>query len=79
MTTEKINTCKKLHEEYLALSAKTRLHIETYEPGKPLHPVHLKLDDLLRKEAVRKELLEECRDFLNENLTPEQLFDLENG
>lgn len=74
--TDKKMRCKELYEKYVELEGKTRIVVETYVPGKALMPQYINPEDLLKKEEVRKELLD-CKDFLD--LKPDVWFDIENG
>jgi len=70
--------CQELYEEYVDLARKTRLMAETYVPGKPLRVQTINPEDILKKEELRKKLLDRCRPFLESKLSPEELFEIEN-
>lgn len=70
--------CEKLYKEYQTLREKTRIKVETLTPGKEIKPQEVAMEDLLRKEEVRKELLEKCRKEGSLQLTQEEWFEIEN-
>ena len=70
--------CQKLYEEYKALRDKTRIFAQSYKLNDP-KPQQIDIDDLVKKEEVRKRLVEKCGAFLKENLKPDELFEIENG
>ena len=78
MTEGKKIHCKEMYQEYRTLSERTTLVAQNYVPGKPLKPQHLDINELLKKEELRIKLLKTCRDYLEECLTPEELFEMEN-
>lgn len=79
MTIKEKTKCEKLYEEYKLLSRETQIIAEEYVPGKDLKVQNVNLDKLLKKEALRQELLEKCRNFLESELSPEEIFEIENG
>ena len=74
--TDKKTHCAELYKMYIELDRKTHINVETYVPGKPLKPQYINPEELLKKEEIRKELLD-CKDFLD--LKPDVWFEIENG
>lgn len=79
MTTDQKIKCGELYKEYKELAERTRIRVQEYVPGKDLESQTIKPDELLRKEEIRKKLLEQCKDFLVSELTPDDFFEIENG
>jgi hypothetical protein len=68
----------KLHEEFKELKKKTKIPVSKLVPGKKISTYgFINANDLLRMEAVRKELLENHKDFVD-SLDPGDRFDIEN-
>ena len=74
--TDKKMLCETLYKEYLELEKKTHIKVELYTPGKDLTPQSINPDDLIKKEELRKKLLD-CKDCLN--LKDADWFEIENG
>lgn len=79
MTETKRNKCETLFNEYKELQEKTALLVHNYKPGKSIEPQSVSVSDIIRKEEIRQELLKDCREYLEKELTPEQIFEVENG
>ncbi len=79
MTEDNKNICRQLYQEYKTLSDKTASVVGSYESEKNPKSQPAILQDILKKEELRKKLLEKCKDYLKTELTPEELFDIENG
>jgi len=70
--------CEKLYQGYKKLLEKTRMQIHDLGPGgKIMHPIpNIDLNDILRKNQVREELVQKCKLFLN--LRPHEWFTIED-
>lgn len=71
--------CQKLYEEYKALRDKTKLVAQTHKAGSEIKPQLINVNDLVKKEEIRKKLVEKCGDYLKDILQPDELFEIENG
>ncbi len=61
---EKTKDCKRIFEEYQELEAKTFLPVSDFGKGK-MQSVHIKHEDLFRRDEVREEL-RGCLEFLSD-------------
>lgn len=78
MTYDSKKYCGELYQEYKNLAEKTRIFAQTYTSGKTSE-AQAHQDDLLKKEEIRKKLLEQCKDFLEGEISAGELFEIENG
>ena len=76
MTHPKEN-CEKLYEEYKKLSEKIRIAAHTYPKDNKSEIPALDPNDVLRKEEIRRGLIDNCKKYLN--LKDEEWFEIENG
>ena len=79
MTSSQKQACEELYREYKELEEKTKLRSRPHQPGKSIAPQTITTEEILRKEGLRKTLVEQCHDFLEEKLNPDELFEIENG
>lgn len=70
--------CERLYQEYVELSETMKRVIEAGVAGKSSTQL-IDTNELIRKEELRKKLLQTCKPFLQERLTQDQLFEMENG
>jgi hypothetical protein len=68
--------CEFLYEEYKKLKETTHLEAQILRPGQPYKVQYINSDDLMRRKALAKELVENYKEYFKDK--PGEWFDLES-
>ena len=76
METEDQKEFKQLYEEYKKLMISTHIQTQIVRPGQPYNVNYIKLDELMRRKALAKELVKKYKKYFEGK--PSEWFDLES-